>query len=71
MNSDIPRLFRKHALSLTSIASRLAPTENYRVAMEFIRTRIETQIMSLTGLSLGKLDPVSYTHLTLPTILRV
>ncbi len=24
--------------------------------MEFIRTRIETQIMSLTGLSLGKLD---------------
>ena len=44
--------------------------------MEFIRTRIETQIMSLSGLSLGKLDlenpkgdpgPVSYTHLTLPT----
>ncbi|MDQ0125221.1 hypothetical protein J2W17_004177 [Pseudomonas lini] len=24
--------------------------------MEFIRSRIETQIMSLTGLSLGKLD---------------
>ena len=24
--------------------------------MEFIRSRIETQVMSLTGLSLGKLD---------------
>ena len=41
--------------------------------MEFIRSRIESQVMSLSGLSLGQLDlePVSYTHLTLPTIYSV
>ena len=62
----VHRAFRARKLTATELVSRY-----FERIKAYNGVCVDGDVDTATGLQLGDITPVSYTHLTLPTILRV